>query len=107
MNYDLAKELKEAGFPQQLHDERTLLPTGDGETGTFADGCYAPTLSELIEVCGNNLDELRNHGDDPLIAKSAKWEAHTDGYCMVGPTPEIAVSHLWLALQKKPHSDGD
>jgi hypothetical protein len=39
MNYELAKQLKEAGFPQEQRD------------GTFLrrDDPYAPTLEELIE----------------------------------------------------------
>ena len=45
MNYELAKKLKEAGFPDKKVGEIVEYPEGKA----FG----IPTLSELIEACGN------------------------------------------------------
>lgn len=92
MNYALAKELKEAGFPQ----------TGNGE---FIDAIgigpvlgnndvYVPTLSELIEACGEPIT---------LWIMSNRTDAQKGGTEIMetGTTPEEAVARLWLALNKK------
>ncbi len=84
MNYELAKKLKDAGFPgiiiQQEHIESY------------------PTLTELIEACG-----LKNM----LLMKSGNLHQAFDDdntFCMnqgEGSTPEEAVANLWLALNSK------
>lgn len=93
MNYELAKQLKDAGFPQRQRK------------GTFPwkltkkEDCYVPTLSELIEACGDDLEEIKQMKESDLV--SYKWEAYTNGYYVVGSTPEEAVANLWIALNKK------
>ena len=83
MNYELAKQLKDAGFPQN-------------GTGQFIDVKLAsPTLSELIEACGDDFLNLYKTKD--------KWNCvhpleDNDDCC--GSTPEEAVAHLWLELNK-------
>lgn len=99
MNYELAKRLKEAGFPQpermevlvddkwELADERIkpIFP------------CQ-PTLSELIEWCG--VDERR--GFRMLwVDKDGTWEAQGFEVRGRGSTPEEAVAELGIALHKK------
>lgn len=81
MNYELAKKLKDAGFPQ------------DG-IGQFIDVKLAsPTLSELIEACG---DKFRG------LSKRANWRAQdVMGIEEFGDTPEEAVANLYLALNNK------
>lgn len=108
MNYELAKELKDAGFPQK----DTLFVIRKKEQGltfknTFSnievgdDWIAAPSLSELIDACGNDF------GDLLWNPKSKKWSAHTqklpiqEGHYSSGPTPEEAVAKLWLILNKK------
>ena len=102
MNYELAKELKDAGFPQN--------PAGYGErpdswyhpNGALFDyfpldgASYVPTLSELIEALGDHFLSLDRVRED--------WWRVT-GYKngvinWVKATPEEAVAHLWLALNQ-------
>ena len=109
MKYELAKELKDAGFPQE--GEGRFLespehpypesPTRDGGNWNEAHGRYlnalsvAPTLSELIEACGELFSNLDR---DPF----GKWEAlATHGQGHEGSTPEEAVARLWLALNPR------
>ena len=118
MPYELAKQLKDAGFPQPHHNEQCtkndcyMLPCPNSR----------PTLEELIEACGD---------DCVFVAKDrysgtysgAKWLAYgwlDDDYgidgddvsCMnfwhdnkepvgKGATPAEAVARLWLALQSR------
>lgn len=99
MTYELAKELKDAGFPQTRRDATINADEGDG-----VQPLMLPTLSELIEACGEDFDSLDK---TPGHISSVKWLAKTNygtrkppehGY---GATPEEAVARLWLALNKK------
>ena len=88
MNYELAKQLKDAGFPQ-IGSGFTLYPN---------DGIHKevrfPTLSELIEACGGNSKALIQQNNKTM------WEYAIDGQGAVGQTPEEAVANLWLELNK-------
>ena len=101
MDYTLAKKLNDAGF-QCSH-------TMDMDSGTwcthcpydraksdsgFEDMCF-PTLSELIEACGEQFASLTRH------YPSGFWDAATDGFEYQANTPEEAVANLWLLLNKK------
>lgn len=97
MNYELAQELKDAGFPKIGF--------------LIVDTLSYPTLSELIEACGNplmlmwfegNKEERINWETD----HKGKWQAFNDTYSdcsheASGKTPEEAVAKLWLMLNKK------
>ncbi len=92
MNYELAKKLKDAGFPQE----------GDGsvrwtdQEPNLGIPVYQPTLSELIEACGDKF-EFMGKGD-PV----SEWIAFDNGELNGrGSTPEIAVANLYLALNTK------
>ena len=52
INYELAKELKDVGFPQTGKGATMISPDYSMSSGTTA---VAPTLSELIEACGDIL----------------------------------------------------
>lgn len=105
MNYDQAKELKEAGFPQEWQ-KRTIHEVHDFEKG---DEVYYPSLSGLIEACGEEFAGLNyTYGE----VEKREWEArsvmkNTHGQYPInqswgkGTTPEIAVARLWLALKKQ------
>ena len=99
IDYKLAKELKDAGFPIRggryhiFEKDKRIWPT--------------PTLSELIEACPREIkasDVFK--ADFTLSSDGDVWLA---GYYLVedwtqfeeGKTPEEAVSRLWLALNKK------
>lgn len=117
MKYELAKQLKDAGFPQKLHP-LTGLMYEDGSPNIpihCANGkvCYCPehtgepysvipTLSELIEACGDGFRLLRY--SPPHEFSNGTWYAGTGDDSkgdLIGKTPEEAVAKLWLELNKK------
>ena len=108
MNYELAKQLKGAGFlfieddpslPMKIGREVELVCNftfGDNKT------YYCPTLSELIKACGDGFNYLERF--------KGKWFASECGDIIEdadvckqsrGKTPEEAVAKLWLELNKK------
>lgn len=120
MTYELAKQLKDAGFPQEgkggwIDDkEPKELPSMPDWEGAV----YVPTLSELIEACGTvrkrkwvneiqPLDFAIRHYDNGNIWRAGyMWDkfALDEKYKELwadGSTPEEAVAKLWLELNKK------
>ena len=104
MNYELAKKLKEAGFPKEnfhITLPNCKYPDGHGQRN-------APTLEELIEACGDNFQRLMHYPKWKKPFKEGKWKArgwqfggehhHKNAY---GETPSEAVANLWLKLQEK------
>ena len=85
IDYELAKLLKDAGFPQ-LRKE-----TWDEERGEFY---FVPTLPELIEACGYPIYLNANH-EDYWYAKNA---THSEAVVVEAKTKEEAVARLWLKL---------
>ena len=88
MDYELAKELKDNNFktPRGIWfaEKMEYLP--------------APTLSELIEACGEDFDRLilRSPTINPF------WEAYNlKDERERGKTPEESVARLWLGINKK------
>jgi len=113
MKYELAKQLKEAGFPLRLvmgagswNGDKVFFDNDVAVTGEKI-GFLPPTLSELIEACGDDTDGNRNI-DHPfsslnLLADFKTWEAEAWFTTKTGKglTPEEAVANLWLELNKK------
>jgi len=115
MNYELAKQLKDAGFPQDgdnmelCHGESETVFVSDIEDGK-TNYCYVPTLSELIEACGDRFGAL--HAMGTLVGEKGitSWKAESGGDHSIedtfpfvngkGETPEEAVAKLWLELNK-------
>lgn len=105
MNYKLAKQLKDAGFPQYEsdyffanHEERGLeVEQVDSATGEhLAD---FPSLSQLIKSCGDEFVELQRV---PNTETGVTWCAIAgNGVFRVGSTPKESVANLWLELNKK------
>ena len=97
MNYKLAKQLKDAGFPQDrsnfcghcLGEYRSFVKDDKGKV----DEIKIPTLSELIEACGDKFDKLIHTRVDQ------EWHAYGDGEFDCGETPDEAVARLWIKLQ--------
>ena len=94
IDYELAKELKDAGFPQWPDLIRGNVISKNGLEA------YNPTLSELIEACElkTMYFGLEKHSND--------WRAGNLGTgnlidFVSAPTKEEAVACLWLALNKK------
>ncbi len=117
MNYELARKLKDAGFPQEgngvLRNENGLAPPLfggfplEGEYGTFI---YCPTPEELIEACGDrDLTFIRRRDYKDWLAhawilsdnfdKALKGEGEL--IRAEGKTHPEAVANLWLKLNPK------
>lgn len=101
MTYDLAKALKDAGFRQVWPTGRGEMYVGEYESKGVREGVYIPTLSELIEECGDVFCGVSKN------ISSESWTAETFHLpTQFGPkvkhtsgsTPEEAVARLWLAL---------
>ena len=90
MDYKLAKELKDAGYKQPQLTEVT-------RGGEYYKKTYIPTLSELIDACGDRFDKL--------IKTEVQWIVHATypPQLMVvnGETPEEAVAKLYIKLNEK------
>lgn len=101
MDYKLAKELKDAGFPQHSVDGIHLKECLHEPALCF------PTLEELIEACGDEFDWLVHYpertglGKENFVKKSAYWLCIGNRNPYEGATPTEAVTRLWLALSKK------
>ena len=100
MTYDLAEKLREAGFPN------IEIRGGDGKLPCGADSCFhnhdrIPTLSELIEACGDGFVTLADFGINE--GTNIRWRVcgkDNIGNCS-GATPEEAVCLLYLKLNEK------
>ena len=99
MNYELAKKLKDAGFSQgksgssdncDIHWHRDMNDITNPNTEV-----YFPTLSELIEACGERFSKMTR-------SQIGVWYCSEKGHKRsVGKTPEEAVANLWLKLNEK------
>ena len=117
MNRELAKKLKAAGFPIPVyrvghrffpHEKNPGWSDSSREHGMtitnyelqdrlqdIKEGYYCPSLSDLIEACGNTFARL-------FIEKDI-WTAESkdaDKYA-VAHSAEEAVAELWLTLRKE------
>lgn len=116
MNYDLAKELRDAGFPFQYSYKSNLtkedaekiadeLSRGRAVIVPRNEEIY-PTLSELIAACGDGLDVLSHDRTKENVVwicnNYSTMGSMPNPYLMTGgSTPEEAVARLWLVLNKK------
>jgi hypothetical protein len=99
MNYELAKQLKEAGFPQL--PQREWIAEQDKEGMPIADTSITiPTLPELIEACSEGVSNLTrfDDGDNHWVTNASTLNMYGD---TSGKTPEEAVARLWLVLNKQ------
>lgn len=96
MDYELALELKNAGFPQ-MQFGRGLWVIKDILYPTLSEKIYAPTLEELIEACGDGFGELIRLGRDGWSVTVYSFSNVKEYY--EGRTPVEAVARLWMALK--------
>ncbi len=89
ISYELAKKLKDAGFSQEKLEHHNCQ-----NCACRVKDAYVPTLTELIESCGDNFRTLEKGRTDG-------WYASGNGAGEAGSTPEEAVANLWLELNKK------
>lgn len=108
MNYELVEQLKDAGFHQfSLPFERSAYnhTAWIQNPGNPDELVYKPTLSELIEACGesfNSLSRVNKNGSEAVADKEDMiWKASCWEQFVLSETPEEAVAKLWLELNKK------
>jgi len=141
INYKLAKQLRDAGFPQPAYWENKyaycdceecvrggkyepilhLIHEDNDEGGLVGIGythrfeevknwIYCPTLSELVEACGEEFKGIDVVQDKRYKKGKRIWRAWlTNGYfksyeraCIEAESPEEAVAKLWLKLNQNP-----
>lgn len=107
MNYELAKQLKDAEFHQRAglegNDLKSHIKFGfpiyaceHGKANHCENEVFYPKLGELIEACRD--------GFYSLVHRFNNWQCYGGEQmqiCMEGSTPEEAVAKLWLSLDKK------
>jgi len=104
MDYKLALKLKEVGFPQDEKELTCSCGITCCEIHDDYEKAYIPTLSELIEACGDEFRALR-------LDSSMKTENNEQWACdrvehgvfetFIGKTPEESVARLYIKLNKK------
>lgn len=98
ISYKLALQLKEAGFPLKAR------PVGlDFFTDPATNIYEIPTLSELIEACGDGFTRLSYDSISKDWDAGKYWEGRRgdpEHWVVIesGSTPEEAVAKLWLKL---------
>lgn len=92
MNYNLAKQLKDCGYPQKEHSGYFH----QGDLVGDDDLPYVPTLSELIEACGDKFKELVRNDDGNFECRNDYMDMETAEY----PTPEEAMAHWYLKIHE-------
>jgi hypothetical protein len=120
MNYELAKQLKDEGFEQEREDINskhylvgtdkwmTLETANKIKSGVSVmnfDKClvYIPTLSELIDACGDGFGSL-NKDNNFIGGFIAFGGIIGETLECRGKNPKEAVAKLWLELNEK-HSN--
>ena len=90
MNYKLAKELKDAGFPQTencLSCKHKILYIDEPGYGCQKckedDYIYHPILSELIDACGEDIISLNRVVKDKKYIKEVKIDPILNKYPML------------------------
>mgnify|MGYP001571785702 CR=1 FL=1 len=117
MDYNLARKLKDAGFPQPYgqredgsdrmfwFDDKNIIPyrIADGireDNGFLINKmerlCFIPTLSELIEACGTDFGALKRIG---IVDNQYRAEDYPFQDFCEAKYPEEAVGRLWLKLK--------
>lgn len=98
MGNKLAKQLKDAGYSfTECHIENCPY-VGDSldESGR---NYHHPTLSELIDACGDKIFSLQREEDDDGYIGWLAGDGTTTS--VKGSTPEEAVANLYIALYNK------
>lgn len=114
MDYNLALELKNAGFPmptpkevieQGLSVKYIFDPNDHHMVQEQRKVAYVPNLSELIEACGDETVIVKYYTSrismGRISMRKRMANAECKGICEIGSTPEEAVAKLWLAINVK------
>lgn len=97
MDYELAKQLKDAGFKLLEPVEKKIILFDFPDSTQYCE----PTLSGLIEACGNDFDFLQREEGYEWYAHGKKQDIEYGSDKEYAKTPEEAVAKLWLELNKK------
>lgn len=98
MNYELAKKLKDNGFP---NSEKWVIKNDI----ITLDSPFSLSLSELIEACGDRFSSINKINGEWVAVncktiedeESIEFDFKNHSF---GKTPEEAVANLWLELNK-------
>ena len=90
MKYELAKKLKELGFP----GSENWWEWSDGTAMAF--GGNEPNLEELIDACSTRVKLDWYPETQRAFVSCCDRKDHE----VIGSTPEEAVARLWLALNQ-------
>ena len=70
MDNELAKELKQAGFPQSIHyNERGVVDFLETDANGKTHIVSVPTLEELVEACGVDFQSVERFSFAPFLAR--------------------------------------
>lgn len=104
MEYKLAEQLKEAGFPQEGEGQMHHNLTKELRTPPV----YVPTLPELIKAVEDwwwknveGMPYIHFRLVHSQVEKSGSWSAILEENIRSGKTLEEAVANLWLVLNEK------
>ena len=103
MKYELAKQLKDAGFPLREYDPNLPFKIGKDIVCTYfkigRKEYLEPSLSELIEACGDRFDALIKDSEvrGDWVATAENGDAD-NLVSQTSSTPSEAVAKLWLTL---------
>lgn len=109
MKYELIQKLKDTGYPlTEVDTTSNWCLTRDGVI-TFEDNTTyrIPSLSELIEACGEEVVLSNCKGDLKARECTESWLTEKwyglSKVCHIaqGKTPEEAVAKLWIELNEK------
>ena len=106
MTKEVAKKLLDCGFPKEkcemVYTGRLVEATSDIDGSPLglmvSEYFFAPSLSELIEACGDRFT-LITGVDGKWLA--TKYTGHNERNAGEGDTPEEAVANLWLKIAGK------
>lgn len=100
MNYETAKRLKDAGFPQKL--EGITFDDDFTEIVSIDTHSRIPSLEELIGACGSDLELSDIDSSHPRSV--CGWRAMKRGpsknIASCGRSPSEAVANLWLKINE-------
>lgn len=112
ITYELAKELKDAGFTQgeymnytcQHEDPFSCRLSSKGSEALGCELVAVPNLAELIEACGGLFGLTHDYDKWNAYDHYFIDGAYEDGsysHFAEGASPEEAVARLWLTLNEK------
>lgn len=109
MTHEFAKQLKEAGFPQDAvvgtfffnGMGNLILIDADLVGKTWVTYARCPTLSELMEACGDRELEFRVRNDYSCVRTNAISNEDGVPLWFEGATADEAIGRLWIALHRK------